>query len=298
MRIQCKNCGKEYRVDENRLTSAGIRVKCRNCSAVLLIRRKEEDKTPMETEAALSIGGSVEDGPTAEPAGESVTSAENPPIPEPEFEPKIEPGPEPGFEFAGSREDELNQERGVDREGEPSSDLEAESPFRPEAGLEPDLEPEIPAGAAVEPEPESPFAHGPESTWEPDSEPEPEPRAEQGFEAAPPPEGDQEEPSSGYRFCISCGNKLDQIYHAGQRPVCSRCESTVGKGAVRKRAGTSLGKKAFLTAFVLLILLIAALMGYHLATGFNPFEAPSSDSYEEAAPAPENEEGLTETKEF
>ncbi|MDX1764693.1 MAG: zinc-ribbon domain-containing protein [bacterium] len=41
MRIQCKKCGKEYRVEESRLTTEGVRVKCRDCGAILLVRKRE-----------------------------------------------------------------------------------------------------------------------------------------------------------------------------------------------------------------------------------------------------------------
>jgi len=48
MRIQCKGCGKEYQVDERRLTQKGVRVKCRTCGAVLMIRLRQGEKSSLD----------------------------------------------------------------------------------------------------------------------------------------------------------------------------------------------------------------------------------------------------------
>jgi len=48
MLIHCKGCGKPYRVDEKRLTPEGVRVKCRHCGAVLMIRLRREHEMPLE----------------------------------------------------------------------------------------------------------------------------------------------------------------------------------------------------------------------------------------------------------
>lgn len=62
MRIQCKKCGKEYRVEESRLTSEGIRVKCRDCGAILLVRKRENGEN-REAEKAAVAGGSSGESP-------------------------------------------------------------------------------------------------------------------------------------------------------------------------------------------------------------------------------------------
>ncbi len=69
MRIQCKGCGKEYQVNEKRLTPEGIRVRCKSCGTVLLVRLRQEQKTPpAPEEAAPSIRGKKrqEDVPSIE----------------------------------------------------------------------------------------------------------------------------------------------------------------------------------------------------------------------------------------
>ncbi len=43
MRIQCKQCGKEYRVKKESLTEEGIRAKCRRCGAILRIRLQKKE---------------------------------------------------------------------------------------------------------------------------------------------------------------------------------------------------------------------------------------------------------------
>jgi predicted Zn finger-like uncharacterized protein len=57
MRIQCKKCGKEYRVDESRLTLEGVRVKCRDCGAVLLVRKRAEQGPAVEEQVAAPQAG-------------------------------------------------------------------------------------------------------------------------------------------------------------------------------------------------------------------------------------------------
>ncbi len=84
MRIQCKNCGKEYQVNENRLTPEGIRVKCKSCSSILLVRMQKkqadaqehhesvfESRDPVHPEAAAES--------LAESQGESVAASETEP---------------------------------------------------------------------------------------------------------------------------------------------------------------------------------------------------------------------------
>jgi DNA-directed RNA polymerase subunit RPC12/RpoP len=50
MRIHCRKCGKEYRVNERYVTEKGVRAKCRQCGAVLLIRMRRKGPSLQEEE--------------------------------------------------------------------------------------------------------------------------------------------------------------------------------------------------------------------------------------------------------
>jgi len=56
MRIQCKQCGKEYRVKKEYLTAEGIRAKCRRCGAVLRIRLRKKE-VPLAAKDEQSFSG-------------------------------------------------------------------------------------------------------------------------------------------------------------------------------------------------------------------------------------------------
>jgi len=81
MRIQCKNCGKEYQVNENRLTPEGIRVKCRSCSSILLVRMQKKQTDAQEHHESVFESRDPEHPEAAaerlaEPQGESAFASE------------------------------------------------------------------------------------------------------------------------------------------------------------------------------------------------------------------------------
>lgn len=204
MRIQCKGCGKEYKVDESRLTPEGVRVKCRTCGAVLLLRIREEAKVPLGMESPPAAP------PTAvSPEAESEVQADFHEMPVFEPEPKLEPEPEPAL-------------------------------------------------------------------W-----PEPKPEIKAPLEASPPV----------YRFCIQCGGELERSVPAGKLPVCRNC-SAPAKGKARTVSPPSALKRFLFFIFIVIVILVAAFMGYRFAKGHVPGFSLTMDDYEEHVVSPEQNQGL------
>ena len=97
MLIHCKGCGKAYRVDEKRLTPEGIRVRCRHCGSVLMIRlRKEHEMQAVKEEEPAAavppeprIKAEAPEAVSAEPSGMAAEAA----LTGPEFQKEFEPEP-------------------------------------------------------------------------------------------------------------------------------------------------------------------------------------------------------------
>ena len=90
------------------------------------------------------------------------------------------------------------------------------------------------------------------------------------------PESDESHPPSPYKYCLSCGKGLDRAIPAGERPVCSTCESLGEqgrRGLVDEVLGVpptlSSGSRKWLYGLILMLLIVAAVMGYRFANADN-----------------------------
>lgn len=88
MRIQCKGCGKEYQVDQKRVSPEGIRVKCRSCGAVLLVRLREQERSTLKKDKGDGAVKIQESGGQAQPMAPEAE-------PEPLTTPVVPKGAEP-----------------------------------------------------------------------------------------------------------------------------------------------------------------------------------------------------------
>lgn len=100
MQIQCKSCGKAYQVDERRLTPEGVRVKCRSCGAILLLRLGKGHETAVkraETHATAPDAPPLKREHPAAPVEPEWSALSEPELHE-EFKPVTASGPVPSSE--------------------------------------------------------------------------------------------------------------------------------------------------------------------------------------------------------
>ncbi|HOP40434.1 MAG TPA: DUF3426 domain-containing protein [Geobacteraceae bacterium] len=104
MIIQCENCKTKFRLDDSRVTPAGIRVRCSRCSHTFVVKRDQPEET-VDFDSILDGLG----------AGESERSAEDSDTPMDEERGTVQPEapsePEPR---TGSREEEEEREEEQD----------------------------------------------------------------------------------------------------------------------------------------------------------------------------------------
>ena len=103
MQFQCKQCGKLYRVDERKLTPEGVRVRCRGCGTVLLLRLRPAAAPPPDRIRVTPRSG---DAPVPERTEPRDLRAETPPDPQPDAESPREPEEEVPAAAAGPGEGE------------------------------------------------------------------------------------------------------------------------------------------------------------------------------------------------
>jgi len=177
MIVECSNCHAKYNIDESKLPPTGVKVKCRNCQQIMVIKKEEPVSQPIVPE----VPAPPEEPEIAPPTPEARAPVVQAPS---EQEVPSQKTPEPEIQPPGPPEEQPSPEvEGPSAPSAPAAEKMPEQPVPPEPpAQEAPPEPEIP-----EPE-EAPVEQAP-----PESKLEIEPRQEALQVGKPPTEMSDED---------------------------------------------------------------------------------------------------------
>ncbi len=101
MIVQCDQCSAKYKLDDNKVTESGVKIRCKRCQHIFPVKKKLPQEKPAREESLFDLQGSVAEQatppqePSATPEPEAHEPSGTEEIPPPFFLPEEEPASTP-----------------------------------------------------------------------------------------------------------------------------------------------------------------------------------------------------------